>query len=194
MLDEGCALIRAAVLGHDWVVHDLEGNAINEVVRDLALLLVLGVADGEGGAEIIPLLLEVGLALRLLFLSVASVDVAGFHARVDVVCVSLELCFEHGLEVGQDIAPPPDALALADVPLGLLALEHQGGDGGSIRCLLGRRRAQLVGHEGAGQGFVRVVDAELGLRWARVSRRVRMHVSMGACRAYPDRRRPSCCP
>jgi hypothetical protein len=142
---------------------DLKCDTVDQVVRHLALLLILRIANRKSGPQIIPLLLEIRLPLGLLFLAIRPAHMARLNAALNLVRVLLELGLQHRLQTGKQVLAPPQALALANVPLGLLALEHEGRDGGGVGRLLGRGGAQLVGHEGAREGLVGVVDAQLGL-------------------------------
>jgi hypothetical protein len=165
MLDERGFLVRRAVLGHNGVVHDLECDTVDKVVGDFALLLVFRVADCKRGAQVVSLLLKLCLALLLFFLSFYPADLVGLDALFNLVRVSLERSFQHRFEIGKEAAATPYSLALANVPFRFLALDYKSRYCGSIGGYLGRGGAELVGPEGAGEGFVGVVDTELGLRW-----------------------------
>lgn len=56
MLNQRCSFVAAAVVGDDGVVHDFKCDAVDEVVWDFALLLVCGVREGKGGAQVVALL------------------------------------------------------------------------------------------------------------------------------------------
>jgi hypothetical protein len=120
---------------------------------------MLRVTYGEGRAKVVALLVELALALLLLFLAFYSADGAALDAGFYVVCVVLVFCFQHALDIRQEIATPPYSFALADVPLCFLAFQDEGGYGRSVGGLLGRSGTEIVCREGARQGLVGMVDA-----------------------------------
>ena len=97
-----------------------------------------------------------------------SAELAALHARGEAVDFGFVAAFEHFLQLGEQVAPSADALPLADFPLALLAFEDVLGDQrgvGEGRLARGFC-ALLVGFEGAGEGFIGVVDSELCLRYS----------------------------
>ena len=151
MLNQRRPLITPPIIRNHGVCHDLKRDAIDQIVRHLALLLVVWIGDGKRGAQIVASFFKVLPAILLLFVALCSADFAGLHARVDLVELVLVVALEQLLEVGKQVASPPYALAFADLPFALLAsqdvLRDQGGVGeGSLCCGFG---AELVGFEGA---------------------------------------------
>lgn len=125
------------------------------------------VGEGEGGAEVVAPLGEVGFAVGFLFLRGGERDLRGFEACGDGVDVGFVGGFERGFEVREQVVAPADAVAFADFPFALLAFEDVLGDEGGVGegGLGGGFGAVFVGFEGAGEGFVGMVDCELGLCW-----------------------------
>lgn len=104
-------------------MHDLKCNSINEVIRHLALLLMIRVGDGKCGAEVVALLFEFENALLLLFLAFCAACFAGLDACVDVIKLFLVVALEHFFEVREKVTAPSYPFAFTNLPLALLAFE-----------------------------------------------------------------------